>query len=625
MVKVIYITFIICGVGVFIFTTFGFVVRGWVFITFQYYYLLYALFFSGVFVMLSARKKDKNRLPWYDILMAALALGISLYWMSRAWNITQLSWIPPPSTLDFALAFIFCLLALESGRRLGGIPYTVINVIAITYPLMAGYVPGMFKGVQFDLPYVVGTFAFSEAGILGMPGQVMGSLLVGFLVFCGLLIGTGAGEFFLNLAMGLLGNFRGGPAKVAVVASGFFGSLSGNPIANIVTTGAITIPAMKKLGYPPHYAGAIEAAASSGGTIMPPVMGTIAFLIAIFVGVDYTVVMVCAILPALLYYFGLLMQVDAYAARVGLVGMPRKECPSVRETLKKGWPFLAVLAFLVFGLLYMKWGVKAPIYSAGLMIPLSFCSRDTALTPRRLLAAIVTTGKIITQTFAMILPLGFIIGGLTSTGVAASFTAQLHTYGGENVYVILLIGMATCYVFGLVGLSMVAYLVLAATMAPALAAISGLNIIGVHLFLLYYALIGGLTPPVAILAFIAASVAGAHPMKTAWTAMRLAIVLYFLPFFFVMNEALILKGPIVESLYLFALCLVGIAFLAAGLEGYLFVVGRLRWWVRPFLIIGGFLIAFPSWMPTIYGVVLTGLGIGIALLGRRAVNKIISS
>jgi TRAP transporter 4TM/12TM fusion protein len=560
--------------------------------------------------------------------MAVLALGISLYWMLSAWDISlQRIWVPPPTTLDFAIAFVFCLLALESGRRLGGIPYTVINVIAITYPLMAGYLPGAFKGVQFDLPSVVGAFAFSEQGILGMPAQVMGSILIGFLVFCGLLIGTGAGEFFLNLAMGLLGNFRGGPAKVAVVASGFFGSLSGNPLANVVTTGAITIPAMKKLGYPAHYAGAIEAAASSGGTIMPPVMGTIAFLIAIFVSVDYTVVMVCAILPATLYYFGLLMQVDAYAARAGLVGMPRKDCPSVLKTLKKGWPFLAVLAFLVFGLLYMKWGVKAPIYSAGLMIPLSFCSRDTALTPKRLLDAVVTTGKVITQTFAMLVPMAFIIGGLSSTGALASLTAQLHTYGGGNVYVILLIGMLTCYIFGLVGMAMIAYLVLAFTMAPVLATVGGLNIIGVHLFLLYYSIIGGLTPPVAIVAFIGASVAGAHPIKTAWTAMRLAIVLYFLPFFFVMNEALLLKGPILTSFYLFVLCLVGIAFLAAGLEGYLLMVGNIRWWVRPFLVIGGFLIAFPDWMPwsLIYGVVLTVLGIGIAVLGKRLGKNLITS
>lgn len=219
-----------------------------------------------------------------------------------------------------------------------------------------------------------------------------------------------------------------------------------------------------------------------------------------------------------------------------------------------------------------------------------------------------------TQTFAMILPLGFIIAGLNATGMLAAFMAQLHTYGGGNVYITLLIGMATCYVFGLVGMAMVAYIVLASTMAPVLATTGGLDIVGVHLFILYYALIGGLTPPVAILAFIGASVAGAHPMKTAWTAMRLAVVLYFLPFFFVMNDALLLKGPIWESLSLFALCLVGITFLAAGLEGYLLVVGRIRWWVRPFLIVGGFLIAFPEWIPTIYGVVLTGIGIVLALL-----------
>lgn len=618
VIKIIYLTFIIGGVGVFVFCNFGWNIGGWVFITFQYYYLLYALLFTGVFILLPARKKDRNRLPWYDIVLATISFSTCLYWVVIAWDITELAiWIPPEQNYDFIIAFVFCILAVESGRRLGGIPYAVINIIAITYPLFAGYMPGVFKGVQFTLPWVVGTFAFSEQGILGMPGQVMGSILVGFLVFCGILLGSGAGRFFLNLALGLLGNFRGGPAKVAVVASGFFGSLSGNPIANVVSTGAITIPAMKKLGYPPHYAAAIEACASTGGVLMPPVMGTVAFLIAIFVGVDYAVVMVCAILPALLYYFGLLVQVDAYAARVGLKGVPRQECPSVKQTLKEGWPFIAVLAFLVFGLLYMKWGVKAPLYSTVLMILLSFCSRDTALTPRRFLAAIVTTGKIITQTFAMIVPMGFIIGGLASTGVAASLMAQLHVYGEGNVYVILLIGMATCYIFGLVGMGLIAYIVLACTLAPVLAAVGGLNIIGVHLFIVYFALIGGLTPPVAIVAFIAASIAGAQPMRTAWTAMRLAVVLYFLPFFFVMNEALLLKGPILESVYLFAFCLLGIGVLAGGLEGYLLRVGRLSLWARPFLVAAGFLIALPGWITTIIGIALAALVIAIILIGRR--------
>ncbi|GAJ10219.1 unnamed protein product, partial [marine sediment metagenome] len=196
-------------------------------------------------------------------------------------------------------------------------------------------------------------FAFGKGGMLGLPAQVMGELLIGFLIFAGMLMASEAGKFFLTLALCLLGRFRGGPAKVAVLASGFFGSLSGASMANVATTGSITIPAMKRLGYPPHYAGAIEAVASTGGIIMPPVMGAVAFLMTVITGIPYTVIIVAAVIPAILYYYGLLVQVDAYAARAGLRGLPREEIPPLLTTLKEGWPFIIVFIFLSFWLVLL--------------------------------------------------------------------------------------------------------------------------------------------------------------------------------------------------------------------------------------------------------------------------------
>src|SRR5690606_21444611 len=223
----------------------------------------------------------------------------------------------------------------------------------------------------------------------------------------------------------IFGRYRGGPAKVSVVASAFFGSLSGSIFSNIAGTGAITIPTMKRIGYPPHYAGAIEACASTGGVVMPPVMGAIAFVMAITLGVDYAVVMVAAIIPSLLYYFGLLLQVDAYAARNNLRGLPRDQLPKAGRVLLRGWPFLLVLIFLVWGLLYKRWEYYAPWYACVLMIALSFLNRSTWMTPRRLWDTIRQVGILVTQTAAIILPIAFVVSGMTITGVTGSITSGL--------------------------------------------------------------------------------------------------------------------------------------------------------------------------------------------------------
>ena len=619
--KLLFILLTVCGAGLAVFTMFGFSVGGVALFDVQYYYLLIACFLPSAFLLMPMRKKDKGILRWYDIMFAALALGGSLYLFTEAYSIVMTGWFPV-SPNNFAVATILLALILEAARRGGSTVFLIVCLFMGLYPIFAGHMPGIFFGISSSWDTTIGYMVLSSDGLLGIPLRVLGDLLLGFLVFAAVLVASGAGKFFLNLALALLGRFRGGPAKVAVLSSGFFGSLSGSIFANIVATGSVTIPTMKRTGYPSHYAAAIEACASTGGVLMPPVMGALIFIMCAVLNMEYAVVMVAAFIPAILYYFGLLMQVDAYAGKVGLKGLPRVEIPSIVKTLKEGWPFIAVLVFLVWGLLYMRWERLAPWYASGLMLLLSFARRETRPTLGRIIRMLKQTGELMTRTFSLILPLGLIIGGFTMSGTAPAFTAAIINLGGESIFLVLLLGVATCYVLGMVGVGVGAYVFLAVTLAPALVEALGVNVLAVHLFIVYYAMLGAITPPVALGSFVAASVAGSSPMKTAVQSMRLGIVIYLVPFFFLFNPSLILQGSILEVLYLFPLCLLGIVFIAGGMEGYLVKVGKVPLWVRPLLVVAGFLIALPGWMTSIIGAVLALLIIPIILKTREKVPAI---
>jgi TRAP transporter 4TM/12TM fusion protein len=645
-------------------------IRGWQIGDTQYFYLLYLAFATSIFLTMPARKKDRTRLPWYDLVISAFIFGTFIYLFINAFEIQTIGWIPPHLELPgLVIATILAVVAIESGRRMAGLPFAILCLIVGCFPFFADKLPGVLWGVTLPFDFVMASFAYGMQGMLGLPAQVTGTILIGFLMFAGVLIATGAAKFFLNLALALMGRYRGGPAKVAVIASGFFGSMSGATPANIIATGSVTIPAMKGIGYPPHYAGAIEAVASNGGSIMPPVMGAVAFIMAILTDVPYTTVMIAAILPALLYYWGLLVQVDSYAARTGLKGLPREQLPSLLKTLKEGWHFVFVLVFLVFGLIYMRWGALAPVYSSGLMLAFSLlfavfrflCTRfllstpgdqgrvgntqgetagiitkvalfllsftpETTLTPRKVIDILTTVGNLITYIMAVLFPLGLLLMGLQITGSLTSLTSSIVLMAGDNVIYILLIAVAVCYLFGMVGIVLIPYVVLAVIALPAIVAGTGMNLLALHFFLIFYIMTSGITPPVCVFAFIAAALAGARPFKTGFTAMRLAIVLYFIPWFFVFNPALIMQGEWREIIYLFALCLVGIWILGSGLEGYLIKVGRLTLWARVLLVIGGFLIAFPGWqdfnwwMTSLIGAAVTAAVVAVSLIRKSTAS-----
>ncbi|MCC5858281.1 MAG: TRAP transporter fused permease subunit [Ectothiorhodospiraceae bacterium] len=601
------------GLALGVFYIFGFTFQGQRLVEAQYYWIFIGLFSAAAFVALPATTGSRGRVPFYDLCLAAAVLAICIYFFLNAWDMVIIGWTHVP------LGIALWALMLEVARRSGGLPFFLVVLLLGLYPVVAHLFPGIFEGIPYAFPNTIEAHVFRSEGMLGITTKIVAEIILGFLVFAGILIATGAGDFFIDLANSTFGRYRGGPAKVAIVASGFFGSLSGSIFSNIAGTGSITIRTMKKVGYPPHYAGAIEACASTGGVLMPPVMGAIAFVMAVTIGVDYRVVVLAAIIPSFLFYLGLMLQVDAYAARTGLVGMPRDQIPQFRQVIRKGWPYLSVLLFLIWGLLVMRWEFYAPWYACLLMIGLSFLQRHTWLTPRRMIETIRQIGVLVTQTAAIILPIAFVVSALTITGVTGSVTSGLVNLGGGNLYLVILFGMLACFIMGMAGLAIVAYIFLAVTLAPAIINLGGLNTIAVHFFIVYYAMLSVITPPVGAAAFLAATIAGARPMQTSFTAMRLGIVIYFVPLFFLFQPALVLQGDLMPLIYLLPSIVIGIGLIAAGLEGYLLKVGNVNNWLRLPLVIAGFVLSFPALTTTAIGGVVSLLIIGLVWRENRQV------
>lgn len=588
-----------CGVALAVVYIFGIVPI----LDITYYFLLMAMFLPLAFLLLPASKRER-RVSWWSYLPAVAVFGLLLFLAYHGRSIVYQTWVPVSEPWQLWVAAALFVLILEAARRSGGWIFLCIVVLLAVYPVLADHMPGMLWGPPTTLERTIAFNVYSGDAMLGVVTRVVAETIIGFLILAALLVATGAADFFLKLAMALMGRARGGPAKVSVVASGFFGSLSGSIFGNVVSTGSVTIPAMKRGGFPPHYSGALEACASTGGMLMPPVMGAVAFIMADFTNTEYAVIVVAAIIPSVLFYFGLYCHVDGYAAKSNIQGMPKEELPNIWATLKEGWPFLLVLAFLVWGLVVMRWERLAPFYASGLLILLTFLKKELMLRPRRIPEVLFQITKLLSQTMALLLPTSFILGGLMATGVAPSIASELVRMGGGSVALVLAIGIGVCVIFGMLGMIVAAYLMLALTLAPALEQLAGLNILAIHLFIAYYATLAAITPPVALAAFLASRISGSDPIMTSVHAARLGIVLYFIPIFFLFEPALIFQGP----LYLTAIWLffnvMAIVLIAAGSEGYLGWYGRLRGWARLLLIVGGLLIGFPEWVSTLVGLAL---------------------
>ncbi len=630
----------------------------------SYLYMLLGVFFAPVFLIFPATSRaSRTKVPWYDVVLFFAVVAITIYYALNGLRSLQEGWEYDAPELPTYLGFVIWALILEGARRAGGLAIFLIFGLLSLYPVIAEspFLPDFFSGMEQDFVGTARYHALSEESVLGIPMRVFGTLIIGFIIFGVTLQSTGGGKFFINLAFALLGHVRGGPAKVAIIASGLFGSLSGSVITNVLTTGAMTIPTMKRTGYPARYAAGIEACASTGGVLMPPVMGATAFVMASFVDVPYIWVAIAAVVPSILYFYGLFVQIDAYAARYDLKGLPRIELPSVRGTIKEGWYYIFAFVLLVYLLVYLKREAQAPFHATVALLALSqfgklkstdlwfwvlgaaivgfigivlaspYLPQDSANIVLVAAAALVlsishlprhirvpwssisafceSNGKLLTELVAILAAVGLIIGGVMVTGVAGTFAGDLVRLAGGNVYLLLLLGAFTSFLLGIGMTVTAAYIFLAIVLAPALVEL-GLDKMAVHLFILYWGMVSFITPPVALGAFAAATVAGSTPMRTGLEAMRLGSIIYFLPFFFVLNPALVLNGPIEQILIEVPTALAGVTLIASGLQGYLVLVGAFgtsipSLLVRLGMIASGLCLAFPE---------LTSNLIGLAIL-----------
>jgi TRAP transporter 4TM/12TM fusion protein len=424
------------------------------------------------------------------------------------------------------------------------------------------------------------------------------------MIFGVVLQNTGGGSFFLNIAQALLGHKRGGAAKMGVLGSGFFGMLSGSTVSNVLTIGSLTIPAMKKTGYSPQMAAAIESCASAGGPIMPPVMGAAAFIMASFLSIPYYQVAIGAAIPACLYYLGLFVQVDGYAAKNGIIGLPRKDLPPIWRTLKEGWFYFLVIAVLCYFLLTLRVEAWAPFYASALLLVLTMFRKETRLNGKAILNILFESGRVIMQLVAILAAAGLLIGGLSIPGITLSFSRELVILAGQNTLLILIVGAITSFILGLGMTTSACYIFLAIVMAPALVALK-IDPLAAHLFIFYWGALSELTPPTALCVAAASGIAGSEFMPTAWKAMKLGAVKYILPFFFVYAPTLLTNGPWLSVILHTVFAVFGIWILASALEGYLIGLGEItNWWVRFALLAGGLLTAFPEEISTVIGVLI---------------------
>ena len=569
----------------------------------EYFYLLIALMLPFTFLIFPGTSAASlEHIPWYDIALFVITFAASLYLMQYIRAAASNGWEFGGAPQGVIIAGgIMWILLMEALRRTGGWSL-LLSVLPFTvYPLFAeASWLGPFRGTQSSLDLAISYHVLSGESLLGIPVQAFADTVIGFLVFGTALMMTGAGKFFINIAFAACGTFRGGAAKVCIFASGLLGMMSGSIISNVLTAGTMTIPTMKKTGFRASYAAAIEACASTGAVLAPPVMGATAFIIAQFLNISYVEVALAAVVPAALYYLGLFMQVNSYAARHNLKGLPRSELPGIWDTLKEGWYYVFVIALLIVMLLYFKRESHAPFYATALLLALNQAfSRDTRWTFSTIAKFFEVNGRTFVELAGILAGCGLLIGAFSMTGVVSSLANDLLRIAGDNAFLLLVMCAITSLILGLGLTTTACYIFLAILIAPALEK-AGLNKMAVHMFIFYWGMLSSITPPVAIASFAAAGIAGAPAMKTGWESMWVGSIIYFLPFFFVMNPALVLQGDYFEAFGLISLIAIGILFICGGIQGYQAFLGDLRraglfeWPLRVLLVIGGFVLATPG-------------------------------
>jgi TRAP transporter 4TM/12TM fusion protein len=564
---------------------------------------------ASVFLGIPA-KKGSPHLPWYDFLFAFLGLVVGLNVAIRypALLDTQAFFTPD----KWILGGVAIVVLLEATRRIAGWALVGIVGFFILYAHFANYFTGLFYSNPIPGKRLFTYLYLDTNSLLGLPLWVVVSIVLAYIFLGQALFATGGGEFFMDFSLSAMGRFRGGTAKMAVFASSLFGTISGSAVANVVTTGSITIPMMKKSGYPPRLAGAIEAVTSTGGQLMPPVMGATAFLIAEFLGVAYVKVALAAVIPALLYYVILFLQVDLEAAKLGMKGLPATHRPALNTVMRRSWLFLPTLAVLIYTLFWLRWDAgRAGFFASAVLIVLAGFRKQTRPSLKKFLNLCEKTGKGLLEIGVVAGAAGFVIGVLNVSGLGFGLSMGLVEAAGHNIFPLLLLTAGISIILGMGMPTAAVYLLLVGLVTPALTQV-GVPDIAAHFFIFYLGMMSMVTPPVCLATYAAAAIAEADFWRTGVAAMRFGVIAYLVPFLFVYSPTLLLVGNLHHIFYDVTTAIAGTAVLATALAGYLFrpmPIGK-----RLLAALAGFGLMAPTglvgevWLPaTIFGLVLFSL------------------
>ena len=524
---------------------------------------------TAVFILYPAtRRGAKDRTPWYDWLLAAAGFSVIGYIVVFFNEISRRG--ANPTDMEIYLGIAAIVLIVEGGRRIVGNVLPCLSIIFLAYCYFGNYVPGIFQIRGYSLSRIIQHMYLTPEGIFGLALGVSATFVIVFIIFGAFLSHSGGARFFNELALAVAGGRPGGPAKVAVVASGLLGTISGSSVANVATTGAFTIPLMKRVGYQPYYAGAVEACASTGGQLMPPIMGAGAFIMSEFLGIPYLTIAGAAVIPAFLYYAAIFTNVHIMARKKGLQGLPKEQLPALKEVMRADGHLVIPVIVIIATLLMKYTPLRAGFIGVISVIVVSSLKKNTRMSFATIFKALEDGARGALGVAMACALVGFIVGTSSLTSLGLTISNNIIEIAGGNLLLTLVMAMCACIILGM-GLPTTAnYIVCSTIIAPALIGMSVLPL-AAHLFVFYFGIMADITPPVCLAAFTGAGIAGASPSKTGFTATRIAIASFMLPYCFVYNPMLLLQRVVYWELAILVIsAFLGVMMLAGALEGWLF-------------------------------------------------------
>jgi len=539
-------------------------------VTLKHRSLHVAMMLLLAFVLYPLRKKSSFKdAAWYDWGFAILSCAVPIYVWTNYLGVIERA--GNPNTMDTVIATLLVLLVLEGTRRVSGLPLPVLSLVFIAYGIFGRGLPGMFGHRGYTWVQLGNHFMANTEGIYGTSVSVAASYIFLFILFGAVMNKSGMGQFFNDIAMALAGHTKGGPAKVAVIASGLLGMINGSAIANVVTTGAFTIPLMKKSGYSKEFSGAVSATGSVGGQLLPPVMGAAAFIMAEMLGVKYSVIAISAAIPAVLYYLGIIVQVHLRASKMNFMGVEKEKLPKTRDVMKERGHLLIPIVFLMCMLFFSGTTVIfSAFWTIVLTVVVAAFRKTTRMSLRDIIDALEEGARSTVPVALACACVGIVVGVSSKTGFGLSLANTIITLGKMNLLFTLVFTMITCMILGMGLPSIPAYIITAAVAAPALVKL-GVPDMAAHMFAFYFAMFANLTPPVALAAFAAAGLSGGDPMKTGWASVKLALAGFIVPFMFIYSpQLLLINTGWMEGIRVAITSLIGVFLISVAVEGYLF-------------------------------------------------------